>query len=164
MGSGYDAVLSSSSLHHLPLQQALQRMAGWLSPGGVIAVAALPRVDLPAELPVELAAVLGHRALGTAFAAGRALTVRPLFARGPQDAAMPVREPESTTRQVRVAATAVGPACAFAGWSSAVSADLDPAARRGARRRVSRVFGGWFPGGRAASGQDVDDREKATPP
>jgi SAM-dependent methyltransferase len=106
---GYDAVLSLSSLHHLPLRSALQRMAGWLRPGGVLAAVALPRTDLPAELPVELAAAVGHRALGTAVSAGRALTGRPLLARAPEHAAMPVREPELTTRQVRSAAEQVLP-------------------------------------------------------
>ena len=31
----YDAVVSSSVLHHLPLAEVLPRMAGWLRPGGV---------------------------------------------------------------------------------------------------------------------------------
>jgi SAM-dependent methyltransferase len=106
---GYDAVLSLSSLHHLLLPPALQRMAGWLRPGGVLAAVAPPRTDLPAELPVELAAAVGHRVLGAAFGAGRALTSRPLFARAPEDAAMPVRAPELTTRQVRSAAEQVLP-------------------------------------------------------
>ncbi|SDY52904.1 Methyltransferase domain-containing protein [Modestobacter sp. DSM 44400] len=44
---GYDAVLSLSSLHHLPLLPALERMAGWLRPSGVLAAVALPRTDLP---------------------------------------------------------------------------------------------------------------------
>jgi 2-polyprenyl-3-methyl-5-hydroxy-6-metoxy-1,4-benzoquinol methylase len=104
---GYDAVLSLSALHHLPLSLALVRMAGWLRPGGSLAVVALPRTDLPRDLPVELAAVIGHRLLGTTFAAGRALTGRPLFAK--VDDAMPVRDPELTTRQVRAAAAAVLP-------------------------------------------------------
>jgi SAM-dependent methyltransferase len=106
---GYDAVLSVSSLHHLPLQPALERMAGWLRPGGVLAAVALPRTDLPADLPVELAAVIGHRALGTAFAAGRSVTGRPLFAHQPDHDAMPVRDPALTTRQVRAAAAEVLP-------------------------------------------------------
>ena len=106
---GYDAVLSLSSLHHLPTAPALARMAGWLRPGGVLAAVALPRTDLPRDVPVELAAVVGHRVLGTAFAAGRRLTDRPLFAHAPDHDAMPVRNPELTTRQVRAAAAAVLP-------------------------------------------------------
>jgi len=56
---GYDAVLSLSTLHHLPPAVALTRMAGWLRPGGVLAAVALPRTDLPVDVPVELAAVAG---------------------------------------------------------------------------------------------------------
>jgi SAM-dependent methyltransferase len=106
---GYDAVLSLSALHHLPLQPALDRMAGWLGPGGALGAIAPPRIDLPAEIPVELAAVTGHRVLGTAFAAGRALTGRSLYARQAGHAAMPVRDPALTTRQVRAAAAEVLP-------------------------------------------------------
>ena len=106
---GYDAVLSLSTLHHLPPAVALTRMAGWLRPGGVLAAVALPRTDLPVDVPVELAAVVGHRVLGTAFVTGRALTGRSLFAQQPGHDAMPVRNPELTTRQVRAAASTVLP-------------------------------------------------------
>jgi 2-polyprenyl-3-methyl-5-hydroxy-6-metoxy-1,4-benzoquinol methylase len=105
----YDAVVSVSALHHVPLPETLARMAGWLRPGGVLAAVALPRTDLPVELPVELAAAVGHRVLGAAFAAGRALTGRPLLAHPPGHDRMPVRDPELTTRQVRAAVTAVLP-------------------------------------------------------
>src|SRR5262249_196071 len=43
----YDAIFSISALHHMPLQDALQRFATLLRPGGVLAVVALPRADLP---------------------------------------------------------------------------------------------------------------------
>ena len=105
----YDAVLSSSVLHHLPLEPALTRMAGWLRPGGVLAAVTLPRVDLPRELPLELAAVLGHQGLGAALVVGRRLTGRSLFAHEPTVGDMPMRDPELTTRQVRSAAAAVLP-------------------------------------------------------
>jgi SAM-dependent methyltransferase len=101
---GYDAVVSMSVLHHLPLAPALQRMAGWLRPGGVLTAIALPRIDVPVDVPVELVALAGHRLLGTAFAAGRAVTGRPLFGYAPDVAAMPMRDPELTTRQVRAQA------------------------------------------------------------
>ena len=106
---GYDAVVSSSALHHLPLPSALPRLAGWLRPGGVLVAVALPRVDLPRELPLELVAVVGHRALGTAFAAGRRLTGRPLFRHESTVLDMPMLDPELTTRQVRAAARQVLP-------------------------------------------------------
>ena len=106
---GYDAVVGMSSLHHLPLAPALERMAGWLRPGGVLALIALPRTDLPLDAPVEAAAVLGHRVLGTVWATGRWVTGRPLFAHGAEVGLMPVREPELTTREVRATASAVLP-------------------------------------------------------
>jgi SAM-dependent methyltransferase len=104
---GYDAVVGMSSLHHLPLAPALERMASWLRPGGSLAVVALPRTDLPRDLPVELTAVVAHRLLGTAFAAGRRCTGHSLIAK--DDHAMPVQDPELTTRQVRTCAEAVLP-------------------------------------------------------
>ena len=106
---GYDAVVSLSVLHHLPTAPALERMAGWLRPGGRLVVVTLPRVDLPRDLPVELAAAVGHRVLGTAFAAGRALTGRPLFGYQPDVFVMPMRDPDLTTGQVRDIAVSVLP-------------------------------------------------------
>ena len=106
---GYDAVVSLSVLHHLPTAAALERMAGWLRPGGRLTVVTLPRTDLPRDLPVEAAALVGHRVLGAAFTAGRALTGRPLFAYQPDVLDMPMRDPELTTAQVRAAAVEVLP-------------------------------------------------------
>ena len=106
---GYDAVLSLSALHHLPLEPALERMALLLRPGGVLAAVALPRTDLPRDVAVEVAGLVGHRVLGAAFAAGRAVGGRSLFAPGADHDGMPVRDPDLTTRQVRAAASAVLP-------------------------------------------------------
>lgn len=106
---GYDAVLSSSVLHHLPLADALPRMARWLKPGGVLAAVALPRIDLPHDLPIELAAIATHRTLGLTFAALRPLTGAPLFRHEPTHDVMPVADGELTTRQVRAVAAAVLP-------------------------------------------------------
>jgi SAM-dependent methyltransferase len=100
----YDAVLSSSLLHHLDLQEALPRMARWLRPGGVLAAVAPPRIDLPRELPVELGAIACHQALGVAFASLRPLTGRNLFHQEATHDAMPVQDPVLTLRQVREAA------------------------------------------------------------
>jgi hypothetical protein len=96
-----------SSLHHLPLAPALERMTGWLRPGGQLAVVALPRTDLPRDLPVELIAVIAHRLLGAAFAVGRECTGHALFAK--DDDSMPVQDPAWTTREVRATASAVLP-------------------------------------------------------
>lgn len=105
----YDAVVSSAVLHHLPLAEALPRMAGWLRPGGVLAAVALPRGDLPRELPVDLAAVAAHHALGLAFSAARPLTGAPLHRHEDTHDAMPVQDGALTTREVRDQASALLP-------------------------------------------------------
>jgi SAM-dependent methyltransferase len=105
----FDAVVSSAVLHHLPLNEALPRMAHWLKPGGVLAAVAVPRVDLPRELPVELAASAIHHGLGLALAGLRPLTGADLLRHEPTHAAMPVADSTLTTRQVRVTATDVLP-------------------------------------------------------
>ena len=106
---GYDAVLSSSVLHHLDLADTLPRMARWLRPGGVLAAVALPRIDLPRELPVELSAIAIHRALGLAFAALRPSTGALLFRQESSHDVMPVADPVLTTREVRAQARSVLP-------------------------------------------------------
>ncbi|SFO18836.1 Methyltransferase domain-containing protein [Geodermatophilus obscurus] len=63
---GYDAVVSVSVLHHLPLEEALRTLSAAVRPGGVLAAVALPRTDLPRELPVEAAAGVLHRVVGLA--------------------------------------------------------------------------------------------------
>jgi SAM-dependent methyltransferase len=99
---GYDAIVAISVLHHLPFDLAVQRLAAALRPGGVLAVVALPRRDLPAELPIEILAALGHRLLGALFALLRSLGRGGWFARPPSHAVMPVvLDPPLTTRDVR---------------------------------------------------------------
>jgi SAM-dependent methyltransferase len=98
---GYDAVVSSAVLHHVPLAEALRHLSAAVRPGGVLAAVALPRTDLPRELPVEALAVVAHRAVGV----GRLL-------RGRRDVAtpgMPVRDPELTVREVRAHSRVVLP-------------------------------------------------------
>jgi SAM-dependent methyltransferase len=107
--AGYDAVVSSAVLHHLPLEEALPRMALWLRPGGVLAAVAVPRVDLPRELPIELAATVTHHGLGLVFAALRPLTGAPLLRHEPTHDAMPIADSALTTRQLRAATRDVLP-------------------------------------------------------
>jgi SAM-dependent methyltransferase len=108
-GADYDAIFSITALHHMPLPEVLPRLAAALRPGGVLAAVALPQADLPHELPVELAAAAGHRLLGTAFLATRALGGR-AFAIDPAHEDMPVvMEPALTTRQAASQAAAVLP-------------------------------------------------------
>ncbi len=98
---GYDAVVSTGALHHLPLEPALRSFAAAVRPGGVVAAVALPRPDLPRELPVEAAAAVLHRVVGLARRArGRGEVPTP---------GMPVRAPEFTVREVRRRAAAVLP-------------------------------------------------------
>jgi SAM-dependent methyltransferase len=100
--AAYDAVLSVSALHHLPLEQGLAAMAPVLRPGGVLAAVALPRVDLPRELPLEAAALVADRVVGLTRAARGRRTI--------DDAvAVRMRDPELTVREVRDRATAVLP-------------------------------------------------------
>ena len=101
---GYDAITSVSVLHHLPLPVVLPRLAAALRPGGVLVATALPRADLPRELPLEALAVtvnLGRRAL----LAGLTATGR-RDPEAPDDGLMPVADPEVTVRQVRAQASA----------------------------------------------------------
>jgi SAM-dependent methyltransferase len=105
----YDAVLSSAVLHHLPLAEALPRMAGWLRPGGVLAAVALPRGDMPRELPVDASAAAAHHALGLVFAAARPLTGAELHRHEDSHGVMPVADGTLTTREVRAQAGAVLP-------------------------------------------------------
>jgi SAM-dependent methyltransferase len=106
----YDAIVSVSALHHMPLEQILPRLARALRPGGVLAAAALPRRDLPRELPVELTAGIGHRVFGAAFAILRAPGRVRWYALEPSEGIMPVvLDPSLTTRQVRRQAAALLP-------------------------------------------------------
>jgi SAM-dependent methyltransferase len=109
-GAGYDAIVSLSALHHTPLPEVLPRLAGALRPGGVLAAVALPRRDLPLELPAELTAAIGHRLFGTAFAMLRTFDRGRWYAMEPNHAIMPVvLDPSLATRQVRQQASALLP-------------------------------------------------------
>ena len=108
--SEYDAILSVSALHHVRLDEALPRLAAALRPGGVLAVVALPRRDLLREWPAELAAAVGHRLFGVAFATLRASGRRGWYAMPASHAFMPVvLNPSLTTRQVRAQTSALLP-------------------------------------------------------
>lgn len=100
--SAYDAIVSVCALHHMPLDEALPRLAAALRPGGVLAVVALPRQDLLREWPAELIAAVGHRVFGVAFAALRTSGRRGWYAMQPSHPIMPVvMNPSWTTRQVK---------------------------------------------------------------
>lgn len=106
----YDAIVSITALHHLPLDDALRHLAPALRPGGVLAAVVLPRVDLPREMPVEVVAAPANRVFGALFAVlrtiGRGSWYRPESA----DETMPkVFDPPLTTRQAREVAAAALP-------------------------------------------------------
>lgn len=99
--NSYDAIFSISALHHMDLATALPRLAALLRPGGVLAVVALPRQDLRAELAAEIVAGLGHRLLGAAFLLARSFCRGDWFAKDSTHSTMPVvLAPELTTREV----------------------------------------------------------------
>lgn len=102
----YDAVVSLSVLHHLPLPDVLPRLGRALRPGGRLVAVALPRVDLPRELPVEVAAAGAQAAVAVALGLARLAGVRALVK---DDEGMPVAAPGLTVRQVRLQARAALP-------------------------------------------------------
>lgn len=105
-GAAYDAVVSMSVLHHLPLQVALPRLAAALRPGGRLIAVALPRVDLPRDLPVEFAAAGAQAAVAAVLGVARLAGVPTLVK---DDDSMPVVAPELTVQQVRRQTHAVLP-------------------------------------------------------
>ncbi|MEV4235002.1 class I SAM-dependent methyltransferase [Nocardia sp. NPDC050408] len=106
----YDAIVSISTLHHMPLDEVLPVLARAVRPGGVIAAVALPRPDLLRELPVELAAMIGHRLFGIVFRILRARGRGSWYAVEATHDVMPVvLDPPLTTRQVRARVASILP-------------------------------------------------------
>lgn len=106
----YDAIVSISALHHMPLQDALRRLTAALRPGGVLAVVALPRTDLRRELPVEAVAAVGHRLLGAIFLGAMSMGKRSWLAKDSTHTTMPiVMDPPLTTDEVDQQASEVLP-------------------------------------------------------
>jgi SAM-dependent methyltransferase len=105
----YDAVTSISVLHHLELTQVLPRLAETLRPGGLLIALALPKIDLPRDLPIEALSVVGHRLLGAAFRLEQPLTGRRRYAHESSVHVMPMQDAVLTTRQVRAQAARVLP-------------------------------------------------------
>jgi SAM-dependent methyltransferase len=97
-GDGYDAITAISSLHHMPLQPALDRLAGLLRPGGVLAVVGLYQPATTTDRALEMLALPANAAVGAALALrGRSGK--------PDDEAMPVRPPSTTLADVRAVVT-----------------------------------------------------------
>lgn len=93
---GYDAVTAISSLHHMPLQPALERLAVLLRPGGVLAVVGHYRPATTADRALELVALPANVAVGAMLAlrgrAGKA-----------DDDGMPVLPPSISLSELRAA-------------------------------------------------------------
>ena len=105
----YDAVTSISVLHHVDLMQVLPRLAETLRPGGLLIAVALPKADLPRDLPVEALSFVGHRVWGAAFRIEQTLTGRRRYAHEASVLMMPMQDAVLTTRQVREQAARVLP-------------------------------------------------------
>jgi ubiquinone/menaquinone biosynthesis C-methylase UbiE len=106
----YDAIVSITALHHLPLAEALRQLAPALRPGGVLAAVVLPRSDFRHEAATEIVAAAANRALGLLFAALRATGSGSWYGLDPINEAMPkVFDPPLTTRQAREAAAVTLP-------------------------------------------------------
>ena len=102
----YDAICSIAVLHHLPLAEALRTAGRSLRPGGRLVLIALPRTDLPRDLPLEALAGVAHRVVGAG------LLVRRMIGRkhrhrleaeqaADRDGAMPTADAPLTLREVR---------------------------------------------------------------
>lgn len=95
---GYDAVTAVSSLHHLPLNDGLDRLAELVRPGGVLAVVGHYRPDTVTDRCFEVVALTANAVVGAALAvAGNGGK--------PDDENMPVRTPTATLAEIRQAAT-----------------------------------------------------------
>ena len=105
----YDAVTSISALHHVELRQVLPRLAQTLRPGGLLIAVALPKVDLPRDLPIEALSAVGNPLLGAAFRLEQRLNGRRRYAHESSVVEMPMRDPVLTTSQVREQAARVLP-------------------------------------------------------
>src|SRR5271165_4996636 len=88
--SAYDAIVSISALHHMPLEDVLPQLARALRPGGLLAAVALPRTDVMRDWHIELTAAIGHRLFGVAFAALRSSGRGHWYAMEPSHSVMPV--------------------------------------------------------------------------
>lgn len=93
---GYDAITAVSSLHHMPLEDALERLVGLLRPGGVLVVVGHDRPATSADRLLEMVALCANGALGAALAL-RGLSGKP------DDEGMPVLPPSTTLSELRAA-------------------------------------------------------------
>jgi len=106
----YDAIVSITALHHVPLGDALRHLAPALRPGGVLAAVVLPRFDVARELLIETVAAAANRAFGALFAVLRTTGRGGWYRLESTHEAMPkVVDAPLTTRQAREVTAATLP-------------------------------------------------------
>lgn len=103
--AAYDAVTSIASLHHLPLEPGLDRLASLVRPGGTLAVLGIAREDSPAGYALAAAAFPSNLAVGVWQNVRGTITHPP--------AGMPVRDPSETVGEVRDAVRRLLPGARF---------------------------------------------------
>ncbi len=91
------------------LARVLPRLANTLQPGGLLVAVALPKTDLPRDLPIEALSAVGDPLFGVAFRLEQKLTGRRRYAHEASVRMMPMQDPVLTTRQVLEQATRVLP-------------------------------------------------------
>lgn len=91
---GYDAITAVSSLHHMPLDEALERLAGLLQPDGVLVVVGHYRPATIGDRMLELVALPANGVVGATLA---------MQSRSGKldDEDMPVLPPSATLGEVR---------------------------------------------------------------
>ena len=105
----YDAIVSITALHHVPLGDALRHLAPALRPGGLLAAVALPSSDLPREMLTEMVAAAANRVFGALFAVLRTAGRGSWYRLESTHEAMPKVDAPLTTRQAREVAAATLP-------------------------------------------------------
>jgi len=93
---GYDAITAVSSVHHMPLEDGIDRLVGLLRPDGVLVVVGRYRPGTSGDRVLELVALAANGAVGAVLAM-RGLSGKP------DDEGMPVLPPSTTLTELRAA-------------------------------------------------------------
>ena len=91
----FDFIVAVASLHHLPFEQALVKMAALLRPGGVLAVLGLFRETGPVDTAVALAAI--------------PVNIYYALSRGKVESGAPIRSPEMSLQEIRKGVSSILP-------------------------------------------------------